>query len=66
MQSAAKTQATARAAWLKRCGPSTMDAMSRKERTKPLVWLQDDLTKAEASKKIDELQEKTGRKPPST
>ena len=24
----------------------------------------DDLTKAEASKKIDELQEKTGRKPP--
>ncbi len=25
----------------------------------------DDLTKAEASKKIDELQQKTGRKPPS-
>src|SRR3954466_4855136 len=25
----------------------------------------DDLTKAEASKKIDELQEKTGRKPPN-
>ena len=24
----------------------------------------DDLTKAEASKKIDEIQEKTGRKPP--
>jgi DUF3072 family protein len=28
--------------------------------------VQDDLTKAEASKKIEELQEKTGRKPPST
>jgi DUF3072 family protein len=27
--------------------------------------VRDDLTKAEASKKIDELQEKTGRKPPS-
>ena len=26
----------------------------------------DDMTKAEASKKIDELQEKTGRKPPPT
>jgi hypothetical protein len=26
----------------------------------------DDLTKAEASKKIDELQEKTGRRPPPT
>jgi hypothetical protein len=25
----------------------------------------DDLTKAEASKKIDELQDKTGRKPPT-
>ncbi len=25
----------------------------------------DDLTKAEASKKIDELQDKTGRKPPA-
>jgi hypothetical protein len=28
--------------------------------------VRDDLTKAEASKKIDELQEKTGRKPPAT
>jgi hypothetical protein len=28
--------------------------------------VRDDLTKAAASKKIDELQEKTGRKPPST
>jgi len=27
--------------------------------------VRDDLTKAEASKKIDELQEKTGRKPPA-
>jgi hypothetical protein len=27
--------------------------------------VRDDLTKAEASKKIEELQEKTGRKPPS-
>jgi hypothetical protein len=27
--------------------------------------VRDDLTKAEASKKIDELQEKTGRRPPS-
>jgi hypothetical protein len=26
----------------------------------------DDLTKAEASKKIDELQDKTGRRPPSS
>jgi hypothetical protein len=27
--------------------------------------VRDDLTKAEAAKKIDELQEKTGRKPPA-
>jgi hypothetical protein len=28
--------------------------------------VRDDLTKAEASKRIEELQDKTGRKPPST